>query len=50
MSKNKTLKLSDAEKLETLAAWFDMKYPNDPNPEVQNDLRRIAAFLREVLK
>lgn len=34
---------TDSEKLLLLAEWFDMKYPNDPNPEVQTDLRRIAT-------
>ena len=37
--------LTDSEKLRLLADWFDMKYPNDKNPEVQNDLRRIADKL-----
>ena len=37
--------LTDSEKLRLLADWFDMKYPNDKNPEVQNDLRRIADNL-----
>jgi hypothetical protein len=30
------------DKLRLLADWFDKKYPNDSNPEVQNDLRTIA--------
>ena len=37
--------VTDSEKLRLLADWFDMKYPNDKNPEVQNDLRRIADNL-----
>ena len=36
---------TDSEKLRLLADWFDMKYPNDKNLEVQNDLRRIADNL-----
>jgi len=35
--------LTDAQKLRLLADWFDTKYPNDPNTQVQTDLRRIAA-------
>ena len=37
--------LTDSEKLRLIADWFDMKYPNDNNPEVQNDLWRIADNL-----
>ena len=37
--------VTDSEKLRLLAEWFDLKYPNDKNPEVQNDLRRIADNL-----
>ena len=37
--------VTDSEKLRLLADWFDMKYPNDKNPEVQDDLRRIADNL-----
>ena len=37
--------MTDAEKLRLLADWFDMKYPHDTNPEVQQDLRRIANKL-----
>jgi hypothetical protein len=33
----------DPVKLRVLAAWLDLKYPNDLNPEVQADLRRWAA-------
>lgn len=33
------------EKLRKLADWFDVKYPDDPNPEVQNDLRKLADQL-----
>ena len=39
--------VSDSEKLRLLADWFDAKFPNDPNPEVQNDLRKIANKLEE---
>ncbi len=28
--------------LRLFADWFDYKYPNDTNPEAQNDLRRWA--------
>jgi hypothetical protein len=37
---------SDADKLSTLADWLDMKYPNE-KAEVQEDLRRIAKYLRD---
>ena len=36
---------SDSEKLVLLAEWLDAKYPDDPSPEVQDDLRMIAAKL-----
>jgi len=36
---------TDSEKLLTLADWIDLKYPNDKNPEVQIDLRKIATHL-----
>ncbi len=35
----------DPSQLRTLAAWIDIKYPNDPNPQVQNDLRKWAEAL-----
>lgn len=31
--------LPPVHKLQTLVEWIDSKYPNDPNPEVQNDIR-----------
>ena len=34
-----------AAKMRLLADWFDAKYPNDSNPEVQNDLRAWAREL-----
>ncbi len=42
--------MSDAEKLETLADWFDLKDLESGNDgtEVQMDLRRIARRLREI--
>ena len=41
--------LPNAGKLETLADWIDVKYPNDSNPEVQSDLRRWAAAIRSAV-
>ncbi len=38
--------LPDPDKLELLADWIDSKYPDDPNPDVQADLRRWAQSLR----
>jgi chromosome segregation ATPase len=38
--------MNTACKLETVAAWIDSKYPNDLDPEVQNDLRSTADELR----
>ena len=35
----------DPSKLWALAEWFDATYPNDPNPEVQNDLRHWARLI-----
>jgi septal ring factor EnvC (AmiA/AmiB activator) len=40
-------KMTDAGKLESLAEWLDWKYPNDPEPEVQHDLRAIAQDIRK---
>ena len=37
--------MSDAAMLDTLADWFDAKYPGG-DQEVQMDLRRIASRLR----
>ena len=37
--------MTDAEKLRKLAEWFDEKYPNDQNPEIQDDLRDMANRL-----
>lgn len=34
--------MKDHEKLELLAKWIDKMYPNDPFPEVQKDLQRMA--------
>ena len=33
---------TDSKKLRLLADWFDAKWPNDPNPEVQKFLRELA--------
>lgn len=40
--------MTDAEKLRCVADWIDKKYPNDLNPEVQMDLRRIANYIEEM--
>ena len=37
--------MTDADKLRKLAEWFDYKYPNDQNPEIQDDLRDMANRL-----
>ena len=36
--------------LNTLADWFDLKYPNDTNTEVQTDLRMLAHALPALLR
>lgn len=41
--------LPDPEKLIILAAWFDKKYPGDPKPEVQTELRKWANRLKAAL-
>ncbi len=44
---------TDSDKLRYLAKWIDVKYPNDLDPEVQRDLRRIAnklASLEDAIK
>ena len=41
-------KKTDGDKLRLLADWFDARYPEDPTPEVQNDLRRMAKKLDEL--
>ncbi len=38
----RSLPKTDSEKLRLLADWFDIIYPDDPNPEIQKDLRRMA--------
>ena len=42
--------LPDPEKLDMLAEWFDARYPNDPYPEVQIDLRMWAKNARKALE
>ena len=37
--------LPDPAKLWALAEWLDAKYPNDPKPEVQDDLRTWARAI-----
>lgn len=41
----KVKEIIDPSQLRALAAWIDIKYPNDPNPQVQNDLRKWANAL-----
>ena len=36
---------TDGDKLRLIADYFDVKYPDDPTPYVQNDLRRMADRL-----
>jgi chromosome segregation ATPase len=43
-----TKPMTDEQKLLVLADWIDAKYPNDPNPEVQADLRQIAKEIRRL--
>ena len=40
--------MTDIEQLMTVAAWIDKMFPNDPGPEVQTDLRRIAIKLLDL--
>ena len=40
--------MTDSEQLMTVAAWIDKMFPNDPGPEVQTDLRRIAIKLLDL--
>lgn len=37
------------EQYEVLADWFNMKFPDNPNREVQKDLWKAAAIIRESL-
>ena len=37
--------MKDGDKLRRLADWFDKRYPDDPTPTVQADLRRMADRL-----
>lgn len=39
---------TDYEKLNLVADLFDVTFPNDPNPEIQTDLRRIANRIHEL--
>jgi len=41
-----TKPIDNPSKLEFLAEWIDAKYPGDLNPEMQNDLRRMAREMR----
>ena len=41
--------LPPSQKLRDLALWIDVKYPNDSDPEVQNDLRRWARLIDAAL-
>ena len=40
--------MTDSEQLMTVAAWIDKMFPNDPDPEVQTDLRRIAVRMVDI--
>ena len=42
--------LPDQNKLELLAIWIDLNFEDDPNPEVQNDLREWARKIRRALE
>ena len=42
------LSIISPERLELLAEYFDAKYPNNHNAEVQNDLRKLAEAIRDV--
>lgn len=42
--------LPDTKKLELLADYFDNKYPNDNNKEVQNELREWAKNISSFKK
>ena len=39
---------TDGNKLRFLADWFDIRYPKNLTPGVQNDLRRMAKRLDEL--
>lgn len=41
--------LPNPAKLDLLADWVDLRYPNDPDPQVQADLRRWARNIRAAL-
>lgn len=42
--------LPDPEKLELLASWIDVKHADNPDTEVQDDLRRWAAGIRAAIE
>jgi hypothetical protein len=42
--------LPDPDKLENLAYWIDVKYPDDKDPQVQRDLRKWASTARQALE
>jgi hypothetical protein len=42
------MEMSDSDKLRLLADWLDLKFPNDSDPQVQIDLRRIASELNQL--
>lgn len=37
--------IPDPAKLWSLAEWLEMRYPGDPNPEIQDDLRAWAKAI-----
>ena len=43
-------KLPCSEKLRLLAKWIDKKYPDDIDPEAQNDLRKWADNIDKIIK
>lgn len=40
--------LPPIDKLELLAEWIDSKYPNDPNPEVQEEIRQWVKNIKTI--
>lgn len=45
MSVDKLIQIITPEQFRHLADWIDVKVPNDPDPEVQESLRRFADEL-----
>ena len=45
---NSEIQLSDSQKINVIIKTIDLLYPNDQNPEIQNDLQRISYQIKSL--